>query len=473
MATGWRYVFHDLRTNTELATLPLVGVSYSDVLSGVGSLGGALVLTDPELRARDPWAATAPRRTAVYVEFGDHVEFGGIIWGRKRAHTFPGMTLVAASFESYLAHQLLRRDRAFSQATAATMVASVIAEAQALFGANIGIAVQNVTGGGARRDREWLVADAKNILALTSSFAETDTPIEFHVYCYRDSAGVMRRTLQLGEPQLGRTAAASGLAFAYPGSLLSWTDSEDESVMDNVYLGTAVKPAVAEVMVQPTNADGTPATNAQGAPLPPVRVQPAEPEVKLIDQVTVDDVGSDEIAAGFPALMHGQGYTDLDTADPRIPVSQSMVKELRDLAVDGTVPDVYALPMDQWAAIREGRWRAALREAITGTLLTSRAAGRRLDGLQVSAAGKFPLGSYSVGDEMELQITHPAYEEWPRPTTAKVRLLGKTVNVGSGETPTTVALAVTQPDAPRLPPAVTLTAQLAKILDRLRSMETK
>jgi hypothetical protein len=269
----YAFTFCDLLTGAELAVLPMTGVKLDRALNAAGSFTGFVPVMDPQVRALDPWAATTPRRTAVYAERDGAVVWGGIVWGRRRAAGSLGLALSGATFESWLAHRLLTADLTGTGRTAAQMATTLLATLQAATNGNIGLTVSDATGGAAR-DRTWLASDTKTALDLISSYTQTQKPIEFRVDVGKDGAGRFTRTLVIGEPKLGRRATASGIELVYPGGeLLDWTDAEDGGAANNALYGNGGPPP------------------AGGANLTVYR--------------TAGDVGSNELVAGVPLLQGG------------------------------------------------------------------------------------------------------------------------------------------------------------------------
>jgi hypothetical protein len=283
----WTYTFCDLLTDDELAVLPMTGVNFDRGVSQVGALSGHVNTTDPDVRALDPWAATTPRRTALFVERWnpetqrDDLRWAGIVWGRTRSAGSAGLTLVGATFESLLAHWLLHDDLTATQRTAAQAVADVVAAIQARPGAGLGLVVQSDGSPMVRRDRTWRRSDIKTVLQILDSYAETDTPIEYRLDVAR-AGDRFTKTVLIGEPRLGARYADTGLELAYPdGALLDWKFTEDGTVGDNAGVAVGKVP------------DGSPS----GTVPPSVVIEPSA-------------LGTDELAAGFPRLMRGMTFSE-------------------------------------------------------------------------------------------------------------------------------------------------------------------
>ena len=277
--TAWTYTFCDMRTNLELARLPLTGVSYDRGLGSVGTLDAYLPLTAQKVRDLDPWAATERRRTAVYVEYGEHTVWGGVVTGRERSSDSEGMTLSAVSWEGWLHRQRLLTDLVFTDLTLGPAAQRLVDRAQVLTDVGLEVAVE--TSRTFTRSRVHLAREVAPILELIEGLGrEGDVAVEFAVDCFRDpTTGRFRRVLRLGEPRIGRIYEDSRLVFSYPqGGLTKWTLPEDGTAGNNVavLLGSG------------------------SGPLQPFGVMRDE------------DLGVDELASGYPSWMTDLRYSDTD-----------------------------------------------------------------------------------------------------------------------------------------------------------------
>jgi hypothetical protein len=142
---SWRYTFCDLLTRRALARLPLVDADLSEVIGGPADGTGRIPLTADSVRAADPWAATLQRRTVCFaqriVTTGDLVVaapclWAGIVWKRVRSGT--SLTLTMSTVESYWSYRLAG-DRTFTATDDATILRTVLADAEATPTGRLGI----------------------------------------------------------------------------------------------------------------------------------------------------------------------------------------------------------------------------------------------------------------------------------------------------------------------------------------------
>lgn len=274
----WSYTFCDMRTHEELATLPLTGVSYSRGIGDVGKLDGYLALTDPKVRALDPWRATEKRRTEVYVEYEGRVVWGGPVVMRNRSSDSEGLTISAVTWEGWLFRQRLLTDLVFTDQAVRDAAALLVARAQVL--ASVGLDVDPASPATSLRSRVHLAREDVPILELLARLGdEAESPVEFWVDCYRDADRIFRRTLRLGEPRVGRRYEVAPITFAYPsGGLTKWALPEDGSAGSNVLI-------------------------LLGA---------GSGEIQPFGVLRDYEVGVDEIASGYPSWMGDLRASDTD-----------------------------------------------------------------------------------------------------------------------------------------------------------------
>ena len=100
IAPKYRYFTVDLMSNSLLAEIPFVGVSYERALKGAGAFSGQIPVID-KTRQFDLYESTMPGRTALYVVRDDVCVWGGIIWSRSYSVTSQQLDVSASEFTSY------------------------------------------------------------------------------------------------------------------------------------------------------------------------------------------------------------------------------------------------------------------------------------------------------------------------------------------------------------------------------------
>lgn len=99
----YRYILVNTLTQSLIAELPLIGVTYSGKVSGAGEFSATIPLAGsnvvPGLNLYD---AVMPIQTSLYVIRRGKVVWGGPIWGRSYSITGRSISISGASWESWL-----------------------------------------------------------------------------------------------------------------------------------------------------------------------------------------------------------------------------------------------------------------------------------------------------------------------------------------------------------------------------------
>lgn len=415
MAAGWSFTFCDLVSGEEIATLPVYAATFEDCLCQVGAFSGIVPTVDADVRALDPWAATEPRRTALYIEHGGEVQWGGIVWGRARDQDTPGLKLTAATFDSFLEFLYLRDDwnGVGAQLGPLTTTASLLYAAQSYAGADVRL-LPYYSGDGTGENRlDGFLYEAtalRSLAEILDNFAtDQGRVIEWRVDVTKEAGKYVRRLAVYDEPLIGplvltdeafeqqrppTVIPADLLELTYPGNLLTWTDTEDGSRSANATIGAAS----------------------------------GDNDTKALHVATADQVGSDELAAGFP----------LQT----VPLSGGT-----GLTVENLVPRTRALLLDRLAQGHE----------ITNVTVVPHTP---------------PLHTIRPGYRAGLRIVHPAFREWPKAVEySGYRIQSKKVAIGYAGSADSVALGLIPP-ADRVPKSLGLVGQFREIQTRLKELET-
>lgn len=237
----WRYHFTDFRLGSVLATLPMTGVSLGDVLSGSASGSGRVPLS-AQVRERDPFTATVPRRSLCWAErqvhdpaSGQVVEsttpWVGLVLGRSRSLSGRSMQLRMTSLPGYFARRLALT-RTMRQWDKFWIMRRLVADAVAqpavagmpLYVNSPHLTPLEATGGtlsGVKADRTYLASDLKPSLQAMTELSSSGDGFDWRIVPYMATPGDLnsfRARLDLGYPRLGRVA---------PGDLRWSTDKRD------------------------------------------------------------------------------------------------------------------------------------------------------------------------------------------------------------------------------------------------------
>lgn len=214
------YLFADLVTNRILGSLPLTGVTFSSPLNGAGELNGTLKMTDRRVKkalaglGSQAGGLLQPARTAIYVDYGGVLLWGGVYWSDDYDNTSGELTLRAQDFWSYLGSRKVVWSAAFTEVDQLIIAASLVDTAQAAVGGDIGVTVPAVTSG----QNVTLTVDPNQQTTLESVFQTLATQsgglgFDYMVDVAYDSSGNPAKSLTLSYPRRGRIAGSTGLVF--------------------------------------------------------------------------------------------------------------------------------------------------------------------------------------------------------------------------------------------------------------------
>jgi hypothetical protein len=305
---AWRYTFCDLATRRPLAQLPLVGVDLQEVIGGPASGTGTVPLLDEEVRASDPWTATAQRRTLCFAqrvvtlngrEVSRPALWAGIVW--KRVRSGVGLKLTMATPESYLGMRKVVQDRTFTATDDAAIQRAILDDALALPGGSMGGLILPEVSVGTTSDLTVRLADDRTVLEALTAVGNA-APLEWRIVPgYDEATGAFTLTLL----QAGRLGTSSSRALVWtssPGSrqaneVLGYEVTEDGTGVPNSLLGVATTDDDAILRSVQTSGEVE-----QGAPLLEATAggDPGEPVTQeRLDRATraeLDAIGVDEVA---------------------------------------------------------------------------------------------------------------------------------------------------------------------------------
>jgi hypothetical protein len=227
-ATPYRAVFCDLRSDQVIDILPLRDVTFDDYFGKPGSLTGTVPLPDAAIAARAR-TAVAEGRTAVYLERGGALWWGGVVWTSTLDSTDRGvltLNVQAATFDSYANRRIIRATtpayRGWDQLELARELWRLL---QAAGGGDIGVSYGDEVSG-VPRDAQWQDGDETVHYDAITQLAALDNGFEHHIDVYRDpvAAGRVRR-LRLGSPKI--ITSATDLVLDMPGSVLAYSFPRD------------------------------------------------------------------------------------------------------------------------------------------------------------------------------------------------------------------------------------------------------
>lgn len=237
--TQYRYLFCDLVTNDVLAELPLTGVSFTQVLNSPGTLNAHLLISDVRENKYDIQGSTIPARTAIYVDRNGVLVWGGILWLRTYNSETQTLSFSAREFDSYLERRRISSTTNFTNVDQLTIAETLVNQAQAITGGNIGLIVPTNTSG-VLVSRTYYNYELKNLYEGLKDIATQSDGFDFAVDVAYDSGGNPTKTLTLSYPYRGVTynpASSTALVFELPGNMVMYEYPEDGAILANTMWG--------------------------------------------------------------------------------------------------------------------------------------------------------------------------------------------------------------------------------------------
>ncbi|MEV6181427.1 hypothetical protein ACIHAR_15385 [Streptomyces sp. NPDC052016] len=323
--TPYRAIFCDLLTDRTIDILPLRDVTVDDYIGKAGSLSGTIPVPDAEMAARV--RRIEEGRTSVYLQRGNDLWWGGIIWTSTLQSDDRGVLTLgiqAATFESYAGRRRIRAATAaydpsykleFTNRYQLDIVRGLWADLQtALPGGKIGITYGNEHSG-VRRTVTYRDGDETVYLEAIDALAALENGFEHHIAVYRDPAtGARVRRLRLGSPKI--EIGTSDLVLDRPGTILSYsfprdatrggTTARTRGASTNTNQAEESRPLTSDVAV------ATALIEQAGYP----RVDLSTDHNEITDRSTLNALAGAELAAGTGAVVIPEITVRLDDLVP-------------------------------------------------------------------------------------------------------------------------------------------------------------
>ncbi|KNB50101.1 hypothetical protein [Streptomyces caatingaensis] len=231
----YRALFCDLLTDRVIDALPLTDVEFDDYIGKAGSLRGTVPLPDEAL-ARRARAALRPGRTAVWLERGSEIWWGGILWTTTASGDERGRLQVqiqAGTFDSYLDHRILPEKKVFKNRDQFDIVRELISDVQSQRGGNIGITFTGDMSHVEYPEIEFAYTDLMRVQEIIDNLGKRRNGFEWRIHCFRDpGTGRRVKRLQLGCPKI--EAGREDIVLDRPGQILTYSLPSDATVQANV-----------------------------------------------------------------------------------------------------------------------------------------------------------------------------------------------------------------------------------------------
>lgn len=235
MATSpYRVIICDLRTDQLLDVLPVTGLAFDDYIGKTGACSGTVPVTDAMVANRIR-SNFIPGRTAMYVQRGKSIWWGGVLWTVTPQTDDRGFVTVgfqASTFDSYLEHRIVYDTQTFTGVDQLDIVRDLVDYAQTATGGDIGIQCDSLVSG-VERDRTYLSYDLLNIREQIDLLSNVEDGFEWRVRAYSDSDGSRVRNLQLGYPKI--KVGSTDLVLTSPGKIISYSLPTDGTTIANFW----------------------------------------------------------------------------------------------------------------------------------------------------------------------------------------------------------------------------------------------
>lgn len=264
MAT-YRYLFTNTASNEILAELPLTGVSFTQALNSSGTLQGTLQISGLPASA-NATNATIPGKCSIYVDRDGVLVWGGVIWSREYSSSTQHITIAAQEFESYFDHRRITSTMGFTNQDQLLIARTLVNQAQAVTGGNIGVQVGNETSG-VLVSRVFYSYELKSVYQALLDLSRSSDGFDFHIDAAYDGAGNPTKTLVLSYPKSGTRYSAlnpSAPVFELPaGNIVEYTYPEDGTIAANTLYVIGAGSNEGKIIVSATDTTKVP----QGWPL--------------------------------------------------------------------------------------------------------------------------------------------------------------------------------------------------------------
>lgn len=231
--SSYRYLFTDTLTNTVLAELPLTSVSGTQALNAAGTLNGDILLSGVNAKALNVANATIPMRCSVYVDRDGSIIWGGIIVNREYASANQHLKITAREFESYFERRRITSSVNFTAVDQFTVAQTLINNAQAVTGGNIGVVVPTNLSG-VTVSKTYYNYELKSVYSALLDLSQATNGFDFNIACAYDGAGNPSKTLVLSYPRSGivySSSSPTAPVFEFPaGNVVEYSLSEDGSL---------------------------------------------------------------------------------------------------------------------------------------------------------------------------------------------------------------------------------------------------
>jgi hypothetical protein len=230
----YRCIALDLRTGARIAELPLSGLTYSSKLNSVGDCSASLrIPTDNATLAALYNDAVDEARRQLVIERDGNIVWCGIIWLSPYDDSNQTRTIKAAEDWSYFRRRVINTTQVFTAADQITIARTLLRNAQAVTGGNIGVTVGSQTCG-VTRDRTFNKYELKPVGEAIEQLAAIENGFDFAIDAnWNSTTGALVKTFRPSYPRRGRNYANTGHVFQLGRNMTSFSWPSDGTRVAN------------------------------------------------------------------------------------------------------------------------------------------------------------------------------------------------------------------------------------------------
>ncbi|MEU1161466.1 hypothetical protein ABZ372_12150 [Streptomyces sp. NPDC005921] len=327
--TPYRAIFCDLLTDNPIDILPLRDVTVDDYIGKAGSLSGTVPVPNADVAARV--RRIEEGRTSVYLQRGNDLWWGGIIWTSTLQSDDQGVLTLgiqAATFESYAGRRVIRAPQStydpdytlsWADLDQLQIARNLWDDLQTgLDGGNI-LVVPGTETSGVYRTVTYRDGDETTYQDALDSLAALTDGFEYHITVYTDpNSGSRVRRLVLGHPRI--ETGSTDLVLDRPGTILSYSFPRDATrggttarargASTNTDQATESRPLASDVAA----ADQLIGTGKDHAGYP--RIDLTSDHNDITDKNTLDALARTELGAATGAVVIPEISIRLDDLVP-------------------------------------------------------------------------------------------------------------------------------------------------------------
>lgn len=259
MALAYRVLFGDLTSNSINAEIPVTSIALTRQINSAGTSTFNILASDTRAIAYNIINSTVPGRTVVWIDRDGVLVFGGILWNRTFNSSTQHLSFTVQEFESYFAHRLITTTQVFNNVDVFTIIQTLVNQAQAVTGGNIGVVVPS-TLSGVTATQTFYSYQLLSVLTAITDLTKANL-VDFAITYAYDGGGTPVKTLALGSPRLGTAYSSTSPTvpvFELPGGIVSYEYPEDGTLTANTIYAAGAGSAEGKLIATSTDSTKIP-----------------------------------------------------------------------------------------------------------------------------------------------------------------------------------------------------------------------